>query len=213
MPDDPDESAPAAPEVVELQDTGAASGLRGRLTWDGAPGCAFELEITRDGRLLSLRVDAPDGGTLGSRLLREVPVGEMERALRRAALPVRAARAYRTPLLTEVDSGGADAEADLLRWRAWSSEFVVRPRPGAAGRGDRPYAAVAACYVAAFERGEATPARAVAAELGFEETAVRNYLTKARERGLLTSAVPGRPGGQLTDKARGQLARTVAEAP
>jgi hypothetical protein len=31
---------------------------------------------------------------------------------------------------------------------------------------------------------------------------VRNYLFKARERSLLTSAGPGRAGGELTDKAK-----------
>jgi hypothetical protein len=189
----------------------AANGdVVGQVTWEGSPQLLFELTLDAEGRLVAWLVRALPGEVVGARQLRDVPVGGMERAVRAAATadPSRASRPYRTPRLGVVDReshGTEDPDHERMRWRAWAADFVLRPRTGAGGRGDRPYAAVAACYVDAFERGEISPVKAVAGELGFDETAVRNYLTKARERDLLTAAGPGRPGGRLTDKARALL--------
>jgi hypothetical protein len=188
--------------------TRARSGqVSGCVSWTGSPHLTFELTINPDGGLVQLLTRAQPGNVVRARQLREAPVGAMERALRAAATEQspRSGPPYRTPRLEIVDrqrSGGEDPDQERMRWRAWTADFILRPRTGTGGRSDRPYAALAACYVAAFERGEISPVKAVARELAFEDRAVRNYLTKARERGLLTPADPGCPGGRLTEKSR-----------
>lgn len=190
----------------------AVGSVSGEIWWSGAPELLFSVVLAADGGLVELRVRAREGERVRARQMRDAPLGGFERIVRSAATSSRAhhgLRPYQPPRLDAVDDEGSvgrdDLDRERMRWRAWAADFVLRPRTGAGGRGDRPYAALAACYVAAFERGEPSPVREVAAELGFDETAVRNYLTKARERGLLTNAGPGRPGGQLTEKARLQL--------
>lgn len=42
---------------------------------------------------------------------------------------------------------------------------------------------------------------AVARELGYAPTTVRNKINKARERKLLTEGLPGKAGGELTERA------------
>jgi hypothetical protein len=200
------DSVDAEDLVVERWETTASGNLAGDLRWGRAPGVEFHLEVTMDGRLLEWGARGIDGAAIGARQLREAPIGAMERALRghvSEQVPL-TTRIYRTPRLELIEPdtrlrGGTDDE--LALWRTLASDFRDRPRTGVKGRSDRAYAALAACYVAAFERGEKSPVRAVADELGLGETTVRNYLAKARERGLLSAPEPGRAGGVLTRKA------------
>ena len=190
---------------------GNSGTIIGDLRWAGAPEIAFHLELTKDGRLLEWRAVADEGASIGVRQLREVPIGAMERALRSyisEEIPL-TRRIYNTPQLAVISPTAvpdADSAAELRKWRELAADFARRPRPGVKGRSDESYAALAACYVAAFERGEMSPVRAVARELGIGETTIRNLLTKARERGLLTATEPGRAGGALTHKASRLLA-------
>lgn len=80
---------------------------------------------------------------------------------------------------------------------------VVTPRPGRRGRSDLYYALTAQEYVLSLTAEPDTPIRHMTNEAGGHVTAdeLRARLRRARERGLLTSAPPGRPGGELTEKA------------
>lgn len=77
------------------------------------------------------------------------------------------------------------------------------PRHG----GNRYYAYLAAAYVQLTEDGETQPLKKIARDLGINTDTLRTQLRVARQRGLLT-AVPGRPAGHLTDKARDILAES-----
>jgi hypothetical protein len=91
---------------------------------------------------------------------------------------------------------------------SFAEHAVSTPRrPGRKGREDSFYAAVAAAYVDAIERGSRKPVVDAADTLSeawggtHEPTYVRDLLHVARQRGLLTRPPKGRAGGQLTDKA------------
>lgn len=78
-------------------------------------------------------------------------------------------------------------------------------RPRAAS--DLRYAKVAARYAAAVARGSRRPAVEVAEEMThdggyYEPRHVKELTFEARRRGFLTPTRRGRPGGQLTQKAR-----------
>jgi hypothetical protein len=70
---------------------------------------------------------------------------------------------------------------------------------------------VARDYVRAVEQGRKDPVGAVARLArwrGSTTENIRDWVHRARRRGLLTAPPrAGRPGGQLTDKARAALAR------
>ncbi|MFN8019841.1 MAG: hypothetical protein U0P45_17235 [Acidimicrobiales bacterium] len=91
---------------------------------------------------------------------------------------------------------------------SWANSFMAIPRVGRGRRPDRPYAEVAARYVAALEADPRAPIRHMLETEGIEaggietESSLRAKLNKARVRGLLTKAPAGKPGGELTDKAR-----------
>jgi hypothetical protein len=73
-------------------------------------------------------------------------------------------------------------------------------RTGRVGRNDKFYAEIAARYVEEVATGNA-PLKRLAEREHFDESTVRAFLNKARRRGLLTAAPPGRAGGRLTPKA------------
>jgi len=102
----------------------------------------------------------------------------------------------------------------LKRFGLTRTERVVTRRPGRRGRGDLHYATWAAAYVARLEAGSRTPIKDLShvppitiegyvskARYVSPET-VGDIIGEARHRGLLTSSPPGRPGGELTSKAR-----------
>lgn len=112
---------------------------------------------------------------LTARMLRRVPVGELQ----------------------EVARASLASSATIHSRSEWGRAFLETPRPGRRGRSDRDYAEVAALYVM---RGHDVPA--LAKELGYSPSQVRNMLYTARRRKLLTAAPRGRAGGSLTDKAK-----------
>jgi hypothetical protein len=94
----------------------------------------------------------------------------------------------------------------------WNDQTLQSfPRPGGAGRSDIEYLLWADRYVKAIETNPTSPIKQMAAESGvYSESAIRAYVNKARVRGLLTTAPPGRAGGELTDKARDLLSQRDA---
>lgn len=182
-----------AVDSVEYTDAGT---VRAEVVWFRAPELTFNLEVSGDGRVLEFRARAGAGGSISARRLRVAPIGEMQRAIRNYATS--ADEAFRED--DPDDETSTDARATMLRKLA--QDFLDRGRPGAAGRGDAQYAAIAAGYVGMLDAGEAHPVAALAADLSLSEKTIRNYLFKARERGLLTSLGRGKAGGQLTNKAK-----------
>lgn len=147
-----------------------------------------------ESRTAAIPDDAPP---ITARLLRRVPLGELQAAAeswyRRQVVP----HVERTVSRARARPAGKASgfRADL---EAWSS--ALDTRPGRQGRPDREYAAVSAMYVAAL--GTGTEVRDLAAQLGYSTSQIRNSLYAARRRGLLTASPRGRAGGHLTEKAQ-----------
>lgn len=189
----------------------ADDGARADLRWDEAPDLTFVLTVRRDGTVAELTIKAPPDGTVGTRSLRSVPVGLMQRAIRsEMERQARDANASADRLAEVIPAGRPDLRQVITGQRGWAAavrelvdDFGDRPRPGAAGRSDRHYAAIAAMYVDLLDQPR--PVLAVAERSGLSEKSVRNLLFKARERGLLTSIGRGRAGGELTDAAKDLL--------
>ncbi len=203
------------PEVTVLSVFETPNGIGAHLTWNGAPGIQFELEAARDGRLLSWTAKVSSGGSVTARLLRSAPIGAMERAVRRevGASVVRRSESIEAGQWEIADydlmrfrpeTPGEIAEhlEEHRRWSQWRADFAERPRTGPAGRSDASYAALADAYIKELDKGEKNPVRTLADSLHLGEKTIRNYLFKARERGLLTSLGQGKAGGELTDKAK-----------
>ena len=163
--------------------------IHGSITADAVhvdfDGWVFTVTISRERGLTSVGVRCEEG--LSWRRVRTAPIGEIEAAVR-AGAPDRLAEAIGEPV------GSADV-------RALGREFADRPRPGAAGRRDSFYVELAREYVTHFENNGDNAARALAKAMHLSVVQVRSLLGEARRRGFLTSAPPGRAGGQLT--ARG----------
>lgn len=114
-------------------------------------------------------------------------------------------------------SGGRLGTQVLGRFATSGSPEAVPRRPGRAGRPDRYYAIWANAYVDRLREGSATPVKdlttAPPVVLGVgageaSEATIRDTLTEARERGLLTSSPRGKAGGELTPKALRLLRRS-----
>lgn len=89
----------------------------------------------------------------------------------------------------------------------FAARAVAQPRrPGRKGRADSFYAAVAAAYLDALAMGSRQPVKDAAAALSerwkgeFKDIYIRDSLSEARRRGLLTQPPRGRAGGEFTDK-------------
>lgn len=77
---------------------------------------------------------------------------------------------------------------------------------------DLQLAGVALEYVRAIEQGERAPAAKIAALVGgVSPVQARDYIRRARSRGLLTEGTHGRAGGALTDKAIALLAPLIEQ--
>ena len=131
---------------------------------------------------LSPTGDLPPGGITRD-VVRAVSVAELVVAVRRAAEQWQA-------------FGFPPPEVDA---------YAMSRRPGPRGRDDLHYARWAALYVAALARST-TPVAKLAGQHNISTSRIRNILHAARRRGLLTEAPPGRPGGELTERARQLLA-------
>lgn len=172
------------------------------------PGLRFSEDAAAQRQWLDVTGSAPDGaapeGGLTTRALRGIHLG---RALEQAYVGL-------------ADAAGRDERRpDWLRLPMnYADEAIGAPRrPGRRGREDIFYAQVAAAYVDAVrqDRGRAVvvTAQTLSERWGgtYEPTYVRDLLTVARRRELLTPPPKGRAGGDLTDKARALLQRGDSE--
>lgn len=127
-----------------------------------------------------------------ARLLRRLPIGELE-AWARGWL--RASAQVLDPFFPHLREWfGDDDRAEGRRGR---------------NQPDSAYATLAAAYVAHVAAGGKL--RGLADAHGWSESTVRNRLTEARRRGLLTSAPKGRSGGELTERCTDLLAQMREE--
>lgn len=199
----------AVVEMTVEEDGGTAVA---ELWWKAVPHLRFDLRVAADGRVEELKVTAPPGRSVGSRNLREVPVGLMVRTVRKRiadhAKSVRSSADHLKGLPKRL--GRPDLEVAALRAQQgadYADELASRWEKAANSRdrrGNTYYASVAAAYVELL--ADRAPVAALAKNLGVSASKVRNDLFAARERGLLTSTGQGRAGGELTDEAREILA-------
>jgi hypothetical protein len=122
-----------------------------------------------------------DGQPLGRRALMRMGLGAVHKAL---------GKVLESPI----------AQAHL--GERWTLE---KPNPGRPGRDDLFYAQWAHRYVEALEVEPTKPVKhleVTSDDPGVTGDEIRARLRRARERGLLTAAPTGRPGGELTDKAK-----------
>jgi hypothetical protein len=134
--------------------------------------------------------------SIGTRLLRSVPLGELAAAAMRE-LSHRADRGT-SPQFWSNDSAGY--EQAMLKSLALRSTPLGHKRPGRRGRPDRYYAELAMEYEAWRQTGSrlATLAR----RRHMSESALRAALNTARTKELLSKAPAGTAGGVATDKAK-----------
>lgn len=157
------------------------------------PGVVFDLTFSKDGRVRRFGMRPYDWSDdvleampeLGARLLRSVPLGEMQ--------------ALAAQSISEMAS-------QTKRFRGWVESIEANHKPGRRGRPDRFYAELAADYCSAL--GSATPVKDLAEAVNYSESQIRSLLYEARRRDLLTETPSGKAGGSLTDKARELLAAT-----
>lgn len=110
---------------------------------------------------------------------------------------------------------GKEARAQVFKRHGLSrAETPVRRRPGRKGRSDLYFAVWAAAYVDLVERGIRTPIKELAANPPLplapwsldgkaSRHTIADIVAEARTRGLLTApALPGRAGGELTERAK-----------
>lgn len=169
------------------------------------PGWEIDLVMTSDGAVESVALHprrrrgrpkelepAPAGGVTTT-LLRRLPLGEIVTAVR-AKVAANAQRQSRNVERFE------DPDLRAFYRRAASAGERLSKRPGRAGRSDLYYAEVAADYVRLLV-SDPTPVETLRKRMNLSASQLRNVLYAARERDLLTKALPGRAGGRLTPKA------------
>ena len=96
---------------------------------------------------------------------------------------------------------GRSAVTRVLKRHGLEPKRMTKTRPGRRGHDPAFYAEMAASYVKALRSGSRTPVRDLARELKYSEPQMRDLIHAARTHGMLTSAPPGRPGGELTPTA------------
>jgi hypothetical protein len=140
-------------------------------------------------------VELPEGG-ITARLLRRVRVGEV---IERAHQLVKSGEGLSSR--TDLDSLVPKQLQELVR--------RAPARPGRAGREDYYYAVWAARYVSKVATGSKHPNIDVAKEFEVTPEKVRDHVYESRRRELLTKTIWGRPGGELTGKARAILLQEI----
>jgi hypothetical protein len=151
-----------------------------------------EMHVTPDGKV-------PRGGVT-SRLLRYIPVH---------------AHVEKLEAMLMTDSGRSQLEGLVIGTGVEEMFKAAPPTPRSDTspvRGRRPVAAetlldVAVAYTRAMKAGSRQPTLDTAKALGMPMVRVRDYVHRARRSGLLTKVVQGRPGGELTPRAKGLVTR------
>ena len=134
--------------------------------------------------------NTPPRGGLTTRSLRKVHVDAIKRALR--------------DLLERPHPGTmGERRRQDPNYRLWAEGF--HRRPGRGGRSDLEYAQLARDYVELL--CEPGASKQLADSMFIDPAQVRNLLTEARRRELLSPAPRGRQGGELTQKALDILER------
>jgi hypothetical protein len=148
---------------------------------DGYPGWVFRAEVEETPTGLQIRrlvieptADVPAGG-ISTRMLQRIRTGDLLVAHRQAV-----------------------KEAALY---VGIPDLNVSHRAGRAGRDDLYYAEWAAEYVAALSRSS-RPVREMARKHGKPLQTMTNLVKKCRDKEMLTPTTQGRPGGQLTERAK-----------
>lgn len=196
---------------------------------DGTLGAKFTLA---DGRRCVYSVEVHDGAPtftgleivgepISARSLRAIPVGahlaQLHATLARMASEGRSwvelvADGEHIPPAPgasgefAIGFGAADWDRQMLESAGVAHVTAPRKRRGRPGRPDIFYARLAASYVEALMAGSRSPTADVAKNFLYSPEHVRDAIHTARERGLLSRPPgKGRPGGQLTERAKAML--------
>ena len=148
----------------------------------------YEVELHREeGRLVEVVIRAVGGdGKLSYDELREATRSILDR-VRRDSVPMMQIRA------------GLPSKA--------AAKLITEYKAGEGTITDRYLSALSVAYEELAPQGRAVSVR-LAAALGIPTATLKGHLVRAREDGFLTRAVPGREGGEATDKARKILSDT-----
>lgn len=160
------------------------------------PDWRLSVDVDLAGRLLGIRIDAPDG--LSHRALNDLPLDHVRRAARNAVANV----------LDDLANGvgGLQASPDLQEeLTTLSSGFADRKHPGNRGRGDLFYAEVARDYLELCEVST-RPIIELAKRRDVPRGTASEWRRLAQTKGMLTRPPRGRAGGELTPLARTLLA-------
>ena len=133
----------------------------------------------------------PDG--ISARLLRRIKVGQFAGGLHRR-------------LAKYFGSKSADDVFDEFQWKSRKRRRRNRSRHRRAA--DRYYAELARDYVRLWQAGDRTPTHTLARRRRMRDEQVRSHIHLARANGFLTDTTRGKAGGMITEKARGELAKT-----
>lgn len=196
------------------------------VTHPDAPGWDLSVELTAAGQAVGYALSAPlalvwpagpefprevRAGGITARRIREVPWLQVERGAR-----------YFAKLAAAFDLADATATAQFLnddgqvieeqrlhpekdsieaarRLRAFRDTPADRTITRANERSELDLARIARTYA---NESTGRPVAAVATAQSISESAARNVVSRARQRGLLSAGQRGRASGQLTDKAR-----------
>lgn len=156
-----------------------------------AVGSAMYTGIYEDGLGGNERPDwweVPTGG-LNTRVIRTIPLGGM----------------FKLAVEHAIDFAETFGKEYELLPDGWADPLKVQPgasRLGRKGHTNYFYARAAARYVALVRGGSRSPVKDMTAELDYvSEAAVRDWISQARARDLLTATERGRKGGELTQTA------------
>lgn len=138
---------------------------------------------------------SPDGYPLSLVLLPD-PEGDREVISRGISTTV--LRAVPLAEIAAASLAEAEASADVTIFDTYIRRYPMRRRD------DVYYSLLASAYVSMTRSGDRTPMLTLADMTGANVGTVRGQVREAVNRGLLTRS-PGRPGGELTAKARSVL--------
>jgi hypothetical protein len=148
-------------------------------------------------RIEELHLSATEGGLprggVTTDVLRKLKTGPLYAALRKA-------------------DGSGSRFTIALHGLDPDEDFVAVRRPGRRGRDDRPYALWAWRYVEKCKTTRRPYPELAEDHPGFSIRTIRDLVSKARRRELLTEGSQGKTGGSLTPKAEQLLAEMKGQA-